>query len=492
MDKELQDSVVAVYSKRDNQEIFEGSAFFASSMHLLTAKHVVYDSNRNEFKKGLCLKILHDHERWNVTQSNIVFHENPDVDVALITLAGSVGLHHLNVSKIREGVRGEIVDICGIDKESASRAPRNNHTLSTYDQGLGGYKLDHQVVRGYSGGLVAAGESPIGIVIQRHKEDQISLALPLFEIKDWLENRIGGNLTATCVSGEEYVYQLRVFIDRPKRTCQVILDSLDDQPVSGFVCVADAYDHHEPREFGRTLAMRVSARSVENPYEKLLDELRTDRLAAPSLGVDFREIESEAQFHSKLLSAIYEELSGVQSRESGKMSDKDKQTAIIEHMRGSPTPRIFLLYKNLTSVGLLQKLRGQSASRQIQNFAKWISSWNDRWRNHRLDEPMQSLIILLMIDVDVQTANLYRMQQKEELETKKSLPLTQVEREDFNQWLVHTKRFLKLPAVGLDGDIDRLVEQAEKKLLDGLEGAKGEGFPLYYRRFSQVCKTLIS
>ncbi len=491
MSNAIEDSLVAVFSARNGQETFEGSAFFITPRHLLTAKHVVYDVQKKMVKSHTYLRLVHGHTKWNLSQDNFEFHESKDV--ALLTLAHPVsGQQHGDLANIQAGHQGLAVSIWGVDKGSEARAPMKSHTLTTYDSDIHMYKLDHQVLGGYSGGLVAAGESLIGIVIQRHKEDQFSLALPLYELKEWVKSRIGSTVKHACRSGEEYVYQLRVFIDRPKRTYQVILDALDSQPVSGFVCVTVAYDHHEPREFGRTLAMRVSARNVENPYETLFDELKIDRLAAPSLGIDFREIDSESQFHSKLLSAIYEELSGVQSRGSGEMTDKDKRIAIIQRMQASPIPRIFLMYKNLTSVGMLQKLRGQSASRQIQRFAKWISSWNEQWSIHSMDEPMQPLVVLLMVDVDVQTAEQYRSQQKEELEIKKSLPLTRVEREDFNQWLVHAKQFLKLPSVGMDSDIDRVVEKAEKKLLEGLDEAKGEDFPLYYRRFSQVCKTLIS
>ena len=107
MNQDMARAVVAVYS----EEIFQGSAFFLSEKHILTARHVVISERTQEWKPSLTLGMLLDTDPIEIAPEHIQLHPDPNTDVAIIKLAH--GQHGQPTSSWLIFVKGIFPNPCG-------------------------------------------------------------------------------------------------------------------------------------------------------------------------------------------------------------------------------------------------------------------------------------------------------------------------------------------------------------------------------------------
>jgi hypothetical protein len=432
-----------------------------------------------------------------VPEGDITYYdEDGTVDVAMITLSSNVdGQHHLDMSKIRHGVQGEPVDICGIDKENEARAPRNDHTLSTYDPAIEAWRLDHQVRGGYSGGLVATGNTPLGIVFRRHKVDQVTLIFPLTSLREWIEKDTPSTHPSNTPNPPEVRFSdFCVLIDRPKQTREVIMEAVKERTIGGFVCVAESIDKHNPPEFGKNLMMRVDALGADNEHERLLQVLNEDRFEATRLArIDLREIKTGGEFSMRINHALYEDLVRGPEVVNQEMTESEKRQAIVELMKFGKTPRVFWVNKYLKTSGWVKRRLGNSQSKEIEILLSWITQWNREWQAHDSVSTMPPLVLLLIVDADEPLAEKFQMRIKEQAKEQTMnpipLPLTKIDREDFDEWLDHGRQLLQATFQVERNSLDRIRNTTEKKLLNEIQ-AKREVFPIYYQQFEKISQVL--
>lgn len=181
--REPDKAIVSVWQDR-SFEAFLGSAAFITPRWVLTAGHVVSDRNRKPI--AVFLGSVAGQTRVAVEPDSI--HCHPELDIALIDLGYNKNSKQgiIEIDFQDRDLKGKKGDFHAFNRNSETCDVHRGHTIGTWYADRDGYLCDHQVLKGFSGGVVVIDGKGIGVIIERHKQDQQTLIIPAYRFHDWL------------------------------------------------------------------------------------------------------------------------------------------------------------------------------------------------------------------------------------------------------------------------------------------------------------------
>ncbi|MDH3598669.1 MAG: serine protease, partial [Candidatus Tectomicrobia bacterium] len=182
------DAVVSVWRHADDPDAFLGSGVFVSPQLILTAKHVIGSRRPEEIHIGL----IDGLEQRAPAQT---FHVHEQYDVALIELVRAFPKQGLvKPDANRASLDDARVALAGVNLDTKNRDLCDGYTLGNWNAATGAYLFDHAPRKGFSGGIVVLDSCAVGVIIQRHREDQQGVMIPLYAVAEWLQSVLGPTL----------------------------------------------------------------------------------------------------------------------------------------------------------------------------------------------------------------------------------------------------------------------------------------------------------
>lgn len=163
---------------------FLGSAVFIAPRYVLTAKHVV-DSTK--YPKGFYLGLVAG--QHSVPAKSI--HSHDQLDMVLIELDKDMeGQHCISLYCEKSDLCSRKVDLLAVNHEHFNREQRKDKTIANWEPDSGIYKVDHRVLKGFSGGVAVLDGFAVGLMVKRHNDDQTTLIIPFSLAYDWLVSKL--------------------------------------------------------------------------------------------------------------------------------------------------------------------------------------------------------------------------------------------------------------------------------------------------------------
>jgi formylglycine-generating enzyme required for sulfatase activity len=165
-----------------------GSAFLISPVHIVTAKHVVFDAEGNE-RSELFLdgKILD--QPTPVRQC--ISHPDKKIDMAVLVINEENAVSKKYIPELSYNYRklesGEVITLVGFSTtDGGIECPKLN--IQGYNGKSNAYMLTSPVAKGFSGGPALLHNQLVGVIWARDTDRHISYIMPFSAIRDFLRN----------------------------------------------------------------------------------------------------------------------------------------------------------------------------------------------------------------------------------------------------------------------------------------------------------------
>ena len=420
-------SVVAVWKtyvpdgEKKEKDEFIGSAIFITPKLLLTAKHVVHDKKTGAWFSKLHLRLVAGREKVEINTVRIRCH--PTLDIAVIALNEPDEEQDLSVAYLTEtDFRNQKVDFFGINDTNRSQDASYDHSIGIMDQAHHGYRFDHRVKKGFSGGAVALHEQNevMGIISQRDTENQETLFIPLYTCRDWLlaaatefgDSHLQSYATPKPMAASKqqvpitnFFSESVLFVGRPQQAYQHVLNNLlgegqlPGSPVKACFCV---YRNIEdaPSEFAVALGRRLENRIKQGISYELLNDKNAYQVE--QIDISPWDFDREEDFFSGCLDTISAKL-GLETPANGGNDQKEFEK-IVARVKARKVPLI-----------LQSKSGGQSVAARCFGFLnakiinkinrchRWVENFNRRWQQAIASDAAQlqsCMVILFCLPVD--------------------------------------------------------------------------------------------
>lgn len=416
-------SLVAVWSgvPMGERSKFIGSAIFITPKLLLTAKHVVQDKKTGDWFSDLRLDLVAGRAEVKIDSARIRCHDN--LDIALIALDEPDAEQDTSDVHLEEtDFRNQKVDFFGINDTNNSQDASYDHSTGIMDQAHKGYRFDHRVKKGFSGGAVAlhGQDKVIGIISQRDREDQETLFIPLYRCRELLlstavefgDRHLQSYATSTStpvaepqVSISDFFFRSVLFVGRPQQAYQHVLNNLLGEgqrpgtPVKACFCIFRNIED-APSEFAVALGRRLENRIKQGISYELLNDKNAYQVE--QIDISPWDFDREEEFFSACLDTISAKL-GLDSS----VSDDDHQKLfekIVTRVKARKVPLI-----------LQSKSGGQCVAarwfgflntkiiNKINRCHRWVENFNRRWQQAAASDTAQlqsCMAILFCLPVD--------------------------------------------------------------------------------------------
>lgn len=180
------DAIVSIwYQAISEGGTFKGSGAFVSPRLVLTASHLVEHKQPNEIRLSLV------HGQHAVLAEKVYLHEK--YDIAVLELARDFDDQKVvQLDCWNSSLEGTCVDLYGINPDTKSRDECLKYTIGTWKSESNEYLFDHQQRKGFSGGIAVLNGYAIGVISMRHTSEQQGTIVPLFSVRDWLDEKFPG------------------------------------------------------------------------------------------------------------------------------------------------------------------------------------------------------------------------------------------------------------------------------------------------------------
>lgn len=493
-----ENAVVSVWHNGVNKGPFAGTAFFVSPSMVLTAAHVLGADGLKENAADCFLGSVARKTEVPISEQTVHFH--PQYDIALVELRTAVQAQaYATLDYRKSAYEGQKADFFAFNRLSKNFDQQRGHTIGNFDEERGGYLVDHQVLEGFSGGVVALKNKVIGIITERHPSEQQTLFIPLFLVRDWLETlncefdapifaeyfvRKPSSLEHARETSSLYrnLAELAIFIDRPKDAYEHVTQSLLGRTsrVKACLCLLTDNTEDQPSDFAKSIALKLQVANGAHTAYKLLEIAQRNDFDASNIRLDAWRASKKEEFYRICLREILSSLNSYQPNPHG--SDMDNETEleaqVLELLRNRPKPKVLFL-----SVSQTQKRRGifgwikpDRSEKELEERFESIEYFNQRWKRLTESEDVLPLAFLFCVQVDTRMlAN-----------AKKCFVLKKVESDDFTNWKAEVQAALQsIP--DYRSEIFSFLGDYQIKFEARLKEQKKD-FPITYREFKQQTK----
>ena len=162
---------------------FIGSGVFIAPQWVLTARHVVDDALSDG---KLYLGSVTGKTSVPVDEAEVSRHDDDNIDLTLLKLAVPYDRQSYTMLDYRAvDYENQLADFHAFNRLSLDRETQQSKTIGSYHEDKYGYLCDHQVLKGFSGGIATVNGAVIAIIVERHTSDQQTLILPLHITYKW-------------------------------------------------------------------------------------------------------------------------------------------------------------------------------------------------------------------------------------------------------------------------------------------------------------------
>lgn len=395
--------------------------------------------------------------------------------------------------------RDQSVDFFGINDTNHDTDASRNHSIGINDQAHHGYRFDHRVKKGFSGGAVAlhGQDEVIGIISQRDKEDQETLFIPLYKCREWLSalaDKFGDNhlkptpatLAEPQIRLTDFFSESIMFVGRPQEAYQHVLNYLlgkgqnSGSPVKACFCV---YRNIEDAlsEFAVALGRRLESRVRQGISYELLNDKAACRIE--QIDISPWNFEREDEFFSACLNTICAHL-GLDNTVNAD-GHKALFEKIVARAKTAKTPLI--LQSKSGGQSITARRFGFLNTRTINRINRchqWVENFNRYWQQAAIADTSQiqsCMAILFCLPVDP------RLMQS----SRACFSLQTISPDNVSKWLDELENFLNARKC-FD---PRIVSQARTNFevdFAKCQGETGANYQISYFKFRNDTETVLN